>query len=44
MTLPILKQGDSGDDVRFLEQLLSSLFLVWSSAWETKACYYSNSL
>lgn len=26
MTLPILKQGDSGDDVRFLEQLLSSLF------------------
>ena len=26
MTLPTLKQGDSGDDVRFLEQLLSSLF------------------
>ena len=26
MTLPNLKQGDSGEDVRFLEQLLSSLF------------------
>ncbi len=25
-TLPILKQGDSGDAVRFLEQLLSSIY------------------
>ena len=25
MTLPTLKQGDSGDDVRFFEELLSSL-------------------
>ena len=25
-TLPVLKEGDSGDAVRFLEQLLSSIF------------------
>ncbi|MBW4622685.1 MAG: peptidoglycan-binding protein [Cyanosarcina radialis HA8281-LM2] len=25
-TLPILKQGDSGEAIRFLEQLLSSLY------------------
>lgn len=25
-TLPVLKEGDNGDDVRFLEQLLSSIF------------------
>ena len=27
MTLPTLKQGDSGDDIRFFEELLSSLFM-----------------
>ena len=27
MTLPTLKQGDSGDDARFFEELLSSLFM-----------------
>ena len=27
MTLPTLEQGDSGDDVRFFEELLSSLFM-----------------
>ncbi len=25
-TMPVLKEGDSGDAVRFLEQLLSSIF------------------
>ena len=48
MTLPTLKQGDSGDDVRFFEELLSSLFMFGQALeklnYEIRAASATNSI